>query len=195
MNIRHLTLLAAAVGLAFSTGSANAGPRDNSTSHAAAHARPPHAAANRPARDFHRDVTAKQENGTRTVDVHGTTGDGRNWDRHVETTRTENGYTRTVEGTTPDGKSYSRNASVVRDREAGTVTRTVDGTLPDGRTWSTDATRQRTENGYTGERVHVAPDGTTVTDKVVATRDADGTIHRDVTHAVTPPQNDGEPSE
>jgi len=177
--------LSLAIGLAFIAPAADAGQRER----AAKPVRPAHAVT------VQRKVDRQRDNGTQSVDISGTTADGRTWERHIDTTKTDTGFTRTMEGTTPDGKTFSRNVTATRDAEAGTWSKDVTGTTPSGKTFSTTVDGQRTETGYTSTATHTGPDGGTLTRNVVATRNADGSISKEVTHTGTPPQNGDAPAE
>lgn len=124
-----------------------------------------------------------------SVDITGTTGDGRTFERHVSTVKTEDGYTRTTTGTTPNGDAYDRNVTFSRDKEAGTWSKEVSGTTPSGNTFSTSISGQRTEDGYTRHAEHTGANGTVATRDTVAKIGEDGKVSKDVTNNVTPPQN------
>lgn len=150
MNKTFPLLLSLAVGLAAVSTTADAGPRDRA------------AQAKAGAGSFQRHVERKPG----SIDISGTTADGRAFERHVDTVKTDNGYTRTMEGTTPNGDAYSRNVVV-----------------------------SRTADGYVRTATRTAPDGTQVTRETVATRNEDGTLSKDVTRTAKPPQNDVAASE
>jgi len=122
-----------------------------------------------------RDATVvnDRETGTRTRDVVETGPNGKTASREDVTQRTADGYTRDSTFTGPNGKTSTRDATVVRDKDAGTVSRDVVETGPNGKTRTIDDDVQRTADGYTRETVRTNPNGSTLTRDVTATYDKD----------------------
>jgi hypothetical protein len=141
-----------------------------------------------------RDATVvnDRENGTRTRDVERQGPNGKTSSREDVTTKTSDGYTRDSTFTGPNGKTATRDATVVRDKDAGTVSRDVVETGPNGKTRTIDYNRQRTDDGYTRETVRTNPNGSTLTRDVTATYDKDSkTFSKDVSvdrERATPPE-------
>jgi hypothetical protein len=110
---------------------------------------------------------------------------------HTERQKTENGHTREDTWTNSHGKTATRDATVVRDKDAGTVSRDVVETGPNGKTRTVSDDRQRTDDGYTRETVRTNPNGSTLTRDVTATYDKDTkTFSKDVSvdrERATPP--------
>lgn len=212
MNKSNLTLLAAAIGLALTSGTAPA--RDLG---AGSHARAtlPDRVHHRVDRQLDRKVdrlerrvdrridkadrqverTVTREDGSVSIDVSGVTGSGQTFERHIVRAETENGFTSTMEGVTPNGKTYNREVVAVADKEAGTWSKQVTGTTPSGKPFSSTIAGARTDEGFTRSATHLRPDGTVSSHTTVVSR-ADGMPAKvDVTHEVTPPQNGDAASE
>jgi hypothetical protein len=127
------------------------------------------------------NVVNDRDNGTRTRDVDWQGPNGKTATREDVTQRTSDGYTRDSTFTGPNGKTATRDATVVRDKDAGTVSRDVVETGPNGKTRTIDDDVQRTADGYTRDTVRTNPNGSTVTRDVTATYDKDTkTFSKDV---------------
>ena len=137
-------------------------------------------------------VVNDRENGTRTRDVDWQGPNGKTATREDVTQRTPDGYTRDSTFTGPNGKTATRDATVVRDKDAGTMSRDVVETGPNGKTRTIEDNLQRTDDGYTRETVRTNPNGSTLTRDVTATYDKDtNTFSKDVSvyrERPTPPE-------
>jgi len=138
------------------------------------------------------NVVNDREDGTRTRDVDWQGPNGKTASREDVTQKTSDGYTRDSTFTGPNGKTATRDATVVRDKDAGTVSRDVVETGPNGKTRTIDDNVQRTDDGYTRETVRTNPNGSTLTRDVTATYDKDTkTLSKDVSvdrERPTPPE-------
>lgn len=112
MKQQATTLLALGLALSLATATADAGPRERA------------AKAKATSGSYTRQVERSREGATAGKDITGTTGDGRSWERHIDTTKTESGYTRTDTFSGPNGGTATKDVVVTRN-EDGTVTKTV----------------------------------------------------------------------
>ncbi len=94
-----------------------------------------------------------------------------NFPHQVQGQRTANGHTRQDAWTNGKGQTATRDATVVRDKDAGTVSRDVVRTGPNGKTRTVSDDVQRTNDGYARETVRTNANGGTTTRDVDATFD------------------------
>jgi hypothetical protein len=143
-----------------------------------------------------RDATVvnDRESGTRTRDVNWQGPNGKTATREDVTQRTADGYTRDSTVTGPNGKTATRDATVVRDKDAGTVSRDVVSTGPNGKTRTVNDDVQRTDDGYTRETVRTNANGGTLSRDVTAMYDpATKTFSKDVSVDRERPDSNAKP--
>ena len=134
-----------------------------------------------------RHIDRQRGEGSQTVEINGTTADGRTWERRIDTVKTEDGYSRTMTGTTADGQTFNRTTTATHDADAGTWAKETVGTTPAGKSFGTSISGERNaDGGYTRTATHTAPDGSVAARTTVVTRNDDGTLSKDVTRTVTP---------
>lgn len=105
----------------------------------------------------------------------------------TQTQRTATGHTSSTTLTDAQGRTSTREASVVNDKDAGTLDRDVSYTGPNGKVRTVDDDLTRTADGYDRSTVVTGPNGGEATRSVDVSHDADAhTTTKTVTIDHTP---------